>query len=380
MASNPSSRLRDAVANWQIPEPLMVEKRYYFTHVPPPMIDRTLEKLGYIKHEPFVGKFEYATIQEYAQLADAEIQWDTQKRYDSRFLIHPKRCVRYLDKYALIFHTVMREFSTCTKEGRPHGNLQEGIGVTTEPKALFFNLGTDTDTQRFGDDVVALHKFLKDTKTNWKVDLEKGEHVRRWESFLNKSCLQLDPDSTPAPHSHIYPLYGPNHVKLVFYYPISSNSDEKLQLLENLHKLCTSRDQFRVTLKKNPAFVKALAQYKGWPSELIKGRSIALNKVYNDGFKLGIYTKKIGHTTVVCEASIVIFAHNCVKHRRVAAQVYNNIHGTRLRRLDPSQVLAELYSIFPYLIENIYEAFHLALASGYYHPDFSVAQILTGSI
>lgn len=93
---------------------------------------------------------------------------------------------------------------------------------------------------------------------------------------MNKSCLQLDPDSTPMPDSHIYPLYGPNHVKLVFYYPISSNSDEKLQLLENLHKLCPSRDQFRVTLKKNPAFVKALAQYKDWPSEL-KGRSAPLN-------------------------------------------------------------------------------------------------------
>lgn len=143
MASNPSSTLRDAIANWQIPEPLMVEKRYYFTHVPPPMIDRTLEKLGYIKHEPFVGKFEYATIQEYAQLADAEIQWDTQKRYDSRFLIHPKRCVRYLDKYALIFHTVMREFRYWVKA---HGS----------------GMVTDADMWKVFTDIAMNMKYLKD--------------------------------------------------------------------------------------------------------------------------------------------------------------------------------------------------------------------------
>lgn len=121
----------------------MVEKRYYFTHVPPPMIDRTLEKLGYIKHEPFVGKFEYATIQEYAQLADAEIQWDTQKRYDSRFLIHPKRCVRYLDKYALIFHTVMREFRYWVKA---HGS----------------GMVTDADMWKVFTDIAMNMKYLKD--------------------------------------------------------------------------------------------------------------------------------------------------------------------------------------------------------------------------
>ena len=195
-------------------------------------------------------------------------------------------------------------------------------------KAFFFNLAADTRRQKFGDDVQALHDFLDVTEARFS-DLMIRACVTGWKSFMSKSCPQLTQVSTPVPHSQIYPLYAPNHVKMVFYYPTSLDADEKLQFLQNIDRLCTDRDNNRPSLKLNQAFRNSLtAHYWDWPTKL-KGRVI-LEEVYDYGFKLGIYTRQRGANSTLCVPSIVTFAHNCAKHYNHTVQKYNNVHMSRL--------------------------------------------------
>lgn len=415
MASNPTSTLEATLekrGRCFPDDPVLLVHPYNFSSNPPPCVKVNLERhLRYIKYRPFEGIDSFATIQEFQNREDAYRHWETQKSYDSKFVIHPQACVKHQDKYVLIFPKIFRDFNGCwinehangqvtdtdmweilkkigkslrylsteAESNRPHGNLRDGIGITSDLEALLLNLGGVKHALRYHEDVKTLHGFLKSIEPRLRT-VAIRENVQRWKEFLWTSCLQLTPDSNPKETSDIHPIYlNPNHVRLVLNYPSSWDVKIKLQFLSNMHKLCTDKcKQKPANLMSNIKFSAHLNScHSNWNNRFNTVKPTALNEVYQFGVKDGNYLDR--GTGILNVSTIVIFAHNCVKHYFERVQNYNNINYPRRTLIShtASEILAQIDDEFPHLIENIYRAFHLALADGYTHPNFSVEQIFT---
>ena len=67
------------------------------------------ESLPYAKYKPF-GLYNFSTIQVCETQQDAHTHWETQKKYNERYVIHPIICTKHRGKYVLVFPKVLRLF------------------------------------------------------------------------------------------------------------------------------------------------------------------------------------------------------------------------------------------------------------------------------
>ncbi|KAM5549175.1 hypothetical protein ABKV19_000553 [Rosa sericea] len=268
----------------------------------------------------------------------------------------------------------MRYLSVESHSRRSHGNLLRGIGIAADLNVYFFNFGADK--KGYSTDIQVLDDILTSIEPKL-VDPTIQHCVTRWKSFLSVACSLSSCATTP-------PLFRPfdsNHVRVILHYPASWDDEEKLRFLANIHKLCTDKcHRYPSNLMNDridSTFDAEMAKkYSNW-GNLISATTNALSQVYHFGCRHGNYlrTDRAGNW-VLWEASVVLFAHNSVKHYSERAQSHNN----KRPELISSQVLDALYQEFSEFIEDIYEAFYKALENGYRHHMFNLSQILSGRL
>lgn len=228
----------------------------------------------------------------------------------------------------------LKYLSSEAKSHRPHGNLVNGIGITSDLQALFLNLGDDdTNPMIYKEDVEALHELLSSVTL---TDKAIKEYVGNWMSFLSDSCVKVQPQFTISPRSAIHPPYqNHNHVRCIFNYPSCWGVKEQLRFRANLYRLCSEKDKTNnQNLFKSAGFKSQLMKcnYTHWNHCFVSGtnKSPVLNEVYQ--FRPKRYLDRSG--TRLNYPTIVLFVGNCIKHYGDGAETYNTRHRYQRGHMD----------------------------------------------